>query len=150
MSRPTGGLPVGKAKVAMKIYSAVVSQVVPVGFTDLAEAADELPGREISEDRVRLRVGRRAGTGLGGATRFAGTLRTGAGLLPPIKVEVVVSAWSVHRSEVAIHPITSLGQLDSLRAQRFYNAAHSILRLVIDRLNAELPVEVPVELQLAA
>jgi hypothetical protein len=134
----------------MKIYSAVVSEVVPVGFADLAQAADELPGMEITADRARLKVHGRLGTGLAGASRFAGTLRTTSPLLPSLKVEVVVSPWSPGRSEVAIEPITNLGELDSLRANRFYNAARSVLPEVIDHLFAELPVEAPAALPLAA
>ena len=45
----------------MKVYSPVVSQVVPVGFADLAQAADELPGQELTDDRVRLKVHGRVG-----------------------------------------------------------------------------------------
>jgi hypothetical protein len=134
----------------MKVYSAVVSQVVPVGFADLAEAADQLSGQEVAEDRVRLTVKAHAGTGLAGATRFAGTLGTSAGLFPPVKVEMVVSPWSAGWSEVAIHPVGNLGQFDSLRAKRFFKAAHSILPAVVERLYANLPVEVPAALPLAA
>jgi hypothetical protein len=67
-----------------------------------------------------------------------------------MKVEVVVSPWSAGRSEVAIHPITELGRLDSLRANRFFKAAEAILPLVIDQLDAELPREAPATLKLAA
>jgi hypothetical protein len=135
----------------MKVYSAVVSQVVPVGFADLAQAADKLPGQEISQDRIRLKVNGRASTGLAGAIRFPGTLRTTSALLPSMKVEVVVSPWSDDRSEVAIHPITNLGPFDSLRANRFFRAAGSILPVVIDRLRAEVPMEeAPAILGLAA
>jgi hypothetical protein len=134
----------------MKIYSQVVSQVVPVGFADLAQAAQELPGQEITEHRIRLKVHGPAGTGLVGAVHFAGTLRTPSALLPSTKVEVVVTPWSADRSEVAIHPITNLGQLDSRRARRFYQAAGSILPVVIDRLYGELSVEVPARVELAA
>jgi hypothetical protein len=135
----------------MKFHSAVVSQVVPVGFAGLAQAAGQLPGQEFSEDRIRLKVHGRAGTGLAGAMRFAGTLRTTSSLLPSMKVEVVVSPWSADRSEVAIHPITNLGSFDSLRANRFFKAADSILPFVIDRLRTEVPVEeAPAILGLAA
>lgn len=132
------------------VYSAVVSQVVPVGFADLAQAVDQLSGQQLTEDRTRLKVNGSVGTGLAEEIHFAGTLRTTSALLPPIKVEVVVSPWSAGRSEVAIHPKTNLGQLDSLRANRFYKAALSILPVVIDRLNAAVPVEVPDALELAA
>jgi hypothetical protein len=125
----------------MKVYSAVVSEVVPVGFADLAEAADQLLGQDLTDGRIRLNVHDRVGTGLAGAIRLAGTLRTASALLPPMKVEVVVSPWSSDRSEVAIHPVTNLGHFDSLRANRFFKAAGSILPVVIDRLNAQLPVE---------
>jgi hypothetical protein len=134
----------------MKIYSAVVSEAVPVGFADLAQAADQLPGQDFTEGRSRLTVHGRVGTGLAGAIHFAGTLHTASALLPAMKVEVVVSPWSTGRSEVAIHPITKLGQLDSLRANRFFKSARSVLPVLIDRLNAELPVEVPAPLQLVA
>jgi hypothetical protein len=135
----------------MNVYSAVVSQVVPVGFADLAQAADELTGLELSEDRIHLNVHGRVGTGLAGAIRFAGTLRKTSAPLPSMKVEVVISPWSDGQSEVAIHPVSNLGQLDSLRANRFFKAARSILPAVIDRLNAGRATEkVPAALKLAA
>jgi len=134
----------------MKIYSAVVSQVVPVGFADLAQAADKLPGMEMTGGRARLRVHDRVGTGLAGAVRFGGTLRTASPLLPSVKVELVVSPWSAGRSEVAIHPITNLGPLDSMRSNRFFESAPSVLAAAIGRLYEQLPVEVPAAVELAA
>jgi hypothetical protein len=134
----------------MNVYTPVVSEVVPVGFADLAQAAGELPGQELNSGSARLNVNRLVGTGLAGGIRFGGTLRTSSGLFPSIKVEVVVTPWSASRSEVAIHPMTNLGHLDSLRANRFYKAARSILPVVIDRLDAALPAEAPAALKLAA
>jgi hypothetical protein len=134
----------------MKIYSAVVSQVVPVRFADLAQAAETLPGLEFSEDRARLQIHGSAGAGLAGAVRYRATLRTTAALLPPMKVEVVVSPWSAGRSEVAIQPLTRLGQLDSLRSHRFFKAARAVLPAVIDRLSTDVPVAAPAEVRLAA
>ena len=133
----------------MKIYSAVVSQVVPVGFADLAQAADALPGTEIAGGRSRLTVEGHAGTGLAGAIRLSGTLRTSP-LLPSVRVELVVSPWSAGRSEVAVHPITNLGPLDSMRSNRFFESARSVLGAAIDRLYEQLPVEVPAAVELAA
>jgi hypothetical protein len=133
----------------MKAYSAVVSQVVGVGFEDLAKAAEELPGSDVAEGQVRLEVRGRVGTGLAGGIRFGGTLRT-TSWLPPVQVEVVVSPWSAGCSEVAIHPISNIGQLDSRRANRFYEAARSVLPLVVDYLNVELPSKAPAALALAA
>lgn len=133
----------------MRIYSAVVSDVVPVGFADLSQAAEKLPGEEITDMRARLKVHEGAGSGLAGAIRFSGAIQT-APLLPSIKVEVVVSPWSAGRTEVAIQPVTNLGHLESLRAARFFKAARSILPHLIERLYAELPVEVPAPVQLAA
>jgi hypothetical protein len=132
----------------MKVYSAVVSRVVAAGFADLIQAANALPGQEFTSNRGRLKVDNRVATDLADEIHFDATLRTTA-LLPSLKVEVVVSPWSADRSEVAIHPITRLGQLDSYRARRFFNAAHSVLPVVIDHLNAEL-VEAPAALKLAA
>ena len=109
----------------MKVYSPVVSQVVPVGFAELAQAADGLPGQELTQDQARLKVHDLIGPGLAGAIRYGGTLRTTPALLHTVKVEVVVSPWSAGRSEVAIHPITNLGHLDSGRANRFYQAART-------------------------
>ncbi|HUJ67603.1 MAG TPA: hypothetical protein VLX59_18805 [Acidimicrobiales bacterium] len=134
----------------MTVYSAVVSETVEAGFADLAQAAGHLPGQEVKQDRTSLTVHGPLDPGLAGAIRFSGTLRTSSPLLPSVKVEVVVSPWSAGRSEVAIHPLTHLGDLESFRARRFFNAARSILPLVIDRLSAELPVETPVPLGLAA
>lgn len=132
----------------MDIRSAVVSQVVPVGFADLAEAADLLPGVEVTRGRTRLRVETPLGTGLAGAVRFGGSLRSSA-LLPSIRVEVVVSPWSAGHSEVAIHPVTNLRRLDSQRAERFYRAALSVLPVLIDRLGSAATTEAAV-LELAA
>ncbi len=131
------------------VYSPVVSQLVPVGFDDIVDAADELPGQALSEDRIRLKVHGRVGAGVPGAIRYAGTLWTTSAPFPAMKVEVVVSPWSASRSEVAIHPITNLGQFDSLRASRFFKAAYSMLPVVIDRLNAELAVQASAALPLA-
>jgi hypothetical protein len=135
----------------MKVYSAVVSEVVPVGFADLAQAADGLAGQEFAHNGARLTVHDRVGTGLAGAIRLGGTLRTSA-LLPSLKVKVVVSPWSASHSEVALHPITNLGGFDSIRSNRYFKAANSLLPAVVDRLEAERPVEAPVavQLQLAA
>ena len=41
-------LSVNRGDVGMKVYSAVVSQVVDVGFHDLAKVADKLPGQELA------------------------------------------------------------------------------------------------------
>lgn len=131
-------------------YTEVVSQVAPLGFADLAGAADELPGQEFTDGRDRLVVHGPVGPGFAGALRFAGTLRTQSPLLPRVKVEVVVSPWSAGRSEVAIHPLTHLGRFDSRRANRFYKAASSVLALVIDRLEARIPQQAPAVAALAA
>jgi hypothetical protein len=134
----------------MNVYSLVVSQVVPLGFADLAQTGDELSDQELTEDRVRLKIHGPVGASLAGAIRFAGTLRTTPAVLPAMKVEVVVSPWSAGQSEVAIHPMTNLGQPTSLRAKRFAKAARSILPVVLDRLEAALPVEAPAALERAA
>jgi hypothetical protein len=134
----------------MKVYSPVVSEVIPVGFADLAPAVDVLSGQELDGGGARLNVHRPVGTGFAGGIRFDGTLRTTSALFPSLKVEVVVSPWSAGRSEVAIHPVTNLGHLDSFRATRFYTAARSTLPAVIDRLTAGVPVEAPIALKLAA
>jgi hypothetical protein len=134
----------------MNVYSPVVSEVIPVRFADLAPALDVLHGQELNDGSARLNVDRPVGAGIAGGIRFVGTLRTTSALLPSFKVEVAVSPWSAGRSEVAIHPITDLGHLDSFRANRFYTAARSILPLVIDRLTAGLPAKAPAALKLAA
>jgi hypothetical protein len=134
----------------MKVYSPVVSEVMPVGFAALAPAVDVLSGQELIGGAAQLNIHRPVGTGVAGGIRFGGTLRTTSVLFPSLKVEVVVSPWSAGRSEVAIHPVTNLGHLDSFRATRFYTAARSILPAVIDRLTAGVPVEAPAALKLAA
>ena len=133
----------------MEIHSSVVPQVVPVGFADLAQAADRLPGTAVAKGDTRLEVEGRAGAGLADAVRYRATLRTAA-LLPPLKVEVVVSPWSAGKSEVAIHPVSNLRRLDSLRAKRFFKAALTVLPVLVDRLSAEVAAEVPAVLELAA
>jgi hypothetical protein len=131
-------------------YTAVVSQVAPAGFADLAQAAEEFPHGEVTDGRVRLSVHGRAGRWLPGMVRLTGTLHTNSLLLPRARVEVVISPWSAGRSEVAIHPITHLGKADSLRSGRFFEAARSILPKLIERLDAELRVEAPPVPALAA
>lgn len=133
----------------MQIQSSVVPQVVPVGFADLAQAADRLPGSVVAEGDTRLEVEGRAGAGLADAVRYRATLRTSA-LLPPLKVEVVVSPWSAGKSEVAIHPVSNLRGLDSLRAKRFFKAALSVLPVLVDRLAVEAAGDVPAVFELAA
>lgn len=133
----------------MQIHSAVVPELVPIGFADLAEAAERLPGTSLEEGGIRLKVGTRAGSGLAGALRFNGSLRTSV-LSPAMKVEVVVSPWSAGLSEVAIHPMTSIGSLSSLRAKRFFKAALAILPALIAHLSANAPVEAPTPVELAA
>jgi hypothetical protein len=134
----------------MKVYSPVVSEVIPVGFADLAPAVDVLSGQELNCGSARLNLHRPAGTSVAGGTRLAATLRTTSALFPSLKVEVVVSPWSAGRSEVAIHPVSNLGDLDSFRSNRFYKAARSILPAVIDRLTPDVPVKAPAALKLAA
>jgi len=134
----------------IEIHSAFVSQVEKIGFADLAEAADELAGRELTSGSARLNVGERCGTGLAGAVCYSGTLRTGSLLIPSVKVEVVVSPWSAGRSEIGIRPLTRLGQAESLRANRFYNAARAILPDLIEELRAHLPQDSSAGLVLAA
>jgi hypothetical protein len=131
-------------------YTAVVSQVAPAGFADLAQAAEELPHGEVTDGPVRLSIRGQAGQSLPGMVRLAGTLRTGSLLLPWARVEVVISPWSAGRSEVAIHPITHLGRIDSLRSGRFFEAARSILPRLIEHLESGLRVEVPAVRALAA
>ena len=131
-------------------YTEVVSQVVPVGFADLACAAEELSGWEAPAGRARLQVQGPYGRQYEGMVRLGGVLRTGSLLLPKVRVEVIVSPWSAGRSEVAIHPITNLGQFDSLRANRFFEAARAVLPALVDHLSAEAPVEAPKVPALAA
>ena len=132
-----------------QILSSVVPQVVPVGFADLAQAADRLPGTAVAAGDTRLEVGGRSGAGFADAVRYRATLRTSA-LLPSLKVEVVVSPWSAGKSEVAIQPVTNLRRLDSLRAKRFFKAALSILPVLVEHLLAGAPAEAPAVLELAA
>ena len=134
----------------MDIYSAVVSQVIPMGFADLAQAAEDLAGVDIASGQARLKIHGHAGAGAVGAIRFAGTLRASSPLLRSVKVEVVVSPWSAGQSEVGIQPLGNLGSFDSIRFDRFFKAANSILPVLIDRLYTELPVEVPETVELAA
>lgn len=131
-------------------YSEVVPQVVRVGFADLAQAAEGLPGCQFAAGRTRLQVHGPVGKALEGMIRLGGTLRTGSVLVPRVTVEVVVSPWSAGRSEVAIHPITPLGPIDSLRARRFFEAAGSVLPALIAHLSAQAPVEAPAVPALAA
>ena len=134
----------------IEIHSAFVSQVEPLGFADLADAVDELPGQAIAAGRARLNIRERSGSGLAGAVCYRGTLRTGSVLVPSVKVEVVVSPWSAGKSEVGIRPLANLGHTDSFRANRFYSAARSVLPALVDELRARLPEESDSAMALAA
>jgi hypothetical protein len=58
---------------------------------------------------------------------------------------------TVGRNEVAIHPLSKLGSFDSCRANGLFKAAGSVLPVLIDGLNAELPLEeAPARLEPAA
>jgi hypothetical protein len=133
-----------------EIHSAFVSQVAPIGFADLAEAFDELAGTEVSAGRAKLHIQQRTGTGFAGAAYYRGTLRTGSALIPTVKVEVVVSPWSSTRSEIGLRPLSNLGHFDSLRSNRFYNAARTVLAEVFDKLLSDLSTDDSADLVLAA
>lgn len=134
----------------IEIHSAFVSQVEKIGFADLAEAADELAGQEVTSGSARLSLRERCGNGLAGAVGFSGTLRTGSLLFPSVKVEVVVSPWSAGKSEIGIRPLARLGHTESFRANRFYNAARAILPDLVEELRAHLPQDSSAGLVLAA
>lgn len=133
-----------------EIHSAFVSQVEQVEFAELADALDQLAGREVTAGRVSLHIGERSGTGFAGAVYYEGTLRTGSLLVPTVKVEVVVSPWSSTRSEVGIRPLTNLGRFDSLRSNRFYRSARSALEAVSEMISSDLGSAGSPELVLAA
>ena len=133
-----------------EIHSAFVSQVEPVEFELLSRAFDGLAGAEVTAGRATLQVGAPTGTGFAGTVYYSGTLRTGSLLVPSVKVEIVVSPWSSTRSEIGIRPLTHLGSFDSLRSNRFYSAARSVLQAVFNQLRSGLPAEVSTDLELAA
>ncbi len=134
----------------IEIHSAFVSQVEHIGFADLADAADELTGHEITSGSARLTVRQRSGSGLAGAVCYSGTLRTGSLLIPAVKVEVVVSPWSAGKSEIGIRPLANLGHTESFRANRFYNAARAVLPALVDELRSQLHEDTSAGLVLAA
>ena len=134
----------------IEIHSAFVSQVEPLGFADLADAVAELPGQDIAAGRARLSIRERSGTGLAGAVCYRGTLRTGSIVIPSVKVEVVVSPWSAGKSEIGIRPLANLGRTDSIRANRFYDAARSVLPALVGELRARIPEETASSMVLAA
>lgn len=133
-----------------EIHSAFVSQVAPVGFADLAVAFDQLAGTEISAGKARLQIQGRTGSGFAQTVYYRGVLRTGSRLVPSVKVEIVVSPWSASRSEIGLRPLTHLGHFDSLRSNRFYQAARTVLSAVFDRVLTHVPEDDSAELVLAA
>ena len=124
------------------IQSTFVSQVADLGFADAVDAADRMVGQEITVGRTRLNISARLGDGLAGAVWYAGTLRTGSSLIPSVRVDVVISPWSAGRTEVGIRPLSRIGRAESLRAQRFFDAAWSVVPVLADELAqvAEAPV----------
>jgi hypothetical protein len=127
------------------IHSSFVAQVAPVGFADAADVVEDLSGQTVGTGRARLEIGERIGNGLAGAVWYHGVLRTGAPLMPPVKVDIVVSPWAAGRTEIGIRPLGRLGRLDSLRANRFFDAAWSVMPELVDRLAVAAPVPVPVQ-----
>ena len=125
------------------IESSYVSQVARIEFSDAAGAADDLTGQEISAGRVRLEIHQRVRDGVPGAVSYQGVLRTGSALIPSVKVDVVLSPWSADRTEIGIRPLSRLGRSDSFRANRFFDAAWSVLPVLVDRVESRLPVEAP-------
>jgi hypothetical protein len=132
------------------IHSSFVAQVAPIGFADAAEAAEGLVGREIVTGRARLQVTGHAGAGIAGAVWYSGVLRTG-GLVPPVRVDLVISPWSAGRTEIGIRPLNRLGHFQSFRARKFFEAAWSLIPQLVAEL-APVAVEAPVpsDLQVAA
>lgn len=133
-----------------EIHSAFVSQVEPIEFDVLSGAFAELAGQEVAAGRATLHIGAPTGTGFAGTVYYGGTLRTGSFLVPSVRVEIVVSPWSSSRSEIGIRPLSGLGSFDSLRSNRFYNAARSVLRVAFDQLRGDLSKDDSAELVLAA
>ena len=124
------------------IQSTFVSQVAPLGFADAIDAAERLVGREIRAGKARLEINARLGDGLAGAVWYSGLLRTGSGVIPAVRVDVVISPWSAGRVEVGLRPLTRIGRSESLRARRFFDAAWAVVPELSDELGrvAETPV----------
>lgn len=133
-----------------EIHSAFVSQVAPVEFVALSEGVDRLAGSRIVAGKAKLEIHERTDTGFVGAVYYRGVLRTGSAIIPTVKVEIVVSPWSSTRSEIGLRPLTGLGHFDSLRSNRFYNAARETLAALFDEVLATLPSDEAPELVLAA
>ena len=123
------------------IQSTFVSQVAKLGFADATDAGDRMTGQEITASKARLEFGNRIGDGLGGAVWYAGVLRTGSPFIPAVRVDVVVSPWSAGRVEVGIRPLGRLGRGESIRANRFFDAAWAVLPELVAELGrvAERP-----------
>lgn len=133
-----------------EIHSAFVSQVAPVGFADLAEGFEKLAGTEIVAGKAKLQIHDRSGTGFADALYYRGALRTGSALVPTVKVEIVVSPWSSSRSEIGLRPLTNLGHFDSLRSNRFYDAARAVVARLFESLAADVATDDSDDLVLAA
>jgi hypothetical protein len=133
-----------------EIHSAFVSQVEKIDFDDLARSVEGLAGQEITAGRASLQIGELSGHGFAGAAYYRGTLRTGSLLVPSVNVELVVSPWSSTRSEIGIRPLTNLGRIDSLRSNRFYGAARSVLQVAADRVRRDTATADSAALVLAA
>jgi hypothetical protein len=125
------------------IISTFVSHVVPLGFADAADAADRLAGTDVTAGRVRLEVKERIGDGFAGAVWYRGVLHGSGALLPPVRVDIVVSPWSAGRTEVGLRPLSRIGRADSFRAGRFFAAAWAILPRFTEELAARRATGAP-------
>lgn len=132
------------------ITSTFVSQVVPVGFADAADAADRLTGARVEAGRASLEFKGRIGHGLAGAVWYEGVLRTGHSLFPTVRVDIVVSPWSAGRTEIGLRPLTRIGRPDSFRANRFFAAAWDVLPRLLEQVGTGRPAEAPVTAGLVA
>ena len=118
-----------------------VSSTIDLGYADAAEAIEKLVGQEISTGSTRLVIEDQLAGDVGGATWFAGVLRSSSPLARPIRVDVVVSPWSAHRTEIGIRPLARLGHLDSLRTRRFVASAWDVLPQLTGRLDRPVVAE---------
>lgn len=129
--------------MSVAMVQTFVSNVAEVGYADAVEAMETRVGHEVVVGGVRLHLQVQTVDSVSGMTWMSGVLHTGSALSRPVKVDVVLSPWSAHRTEVGIRPISRTGAPDSLRTRRFLDAAWAVLPELTARVSEGRAVDAP-------
>jgi hypothetical protein len=121
-----------------EIRSAFVARTAELDYADAVGVVESLVGQEIAAGSGRLTIGARVADRPGVGAAFSGRLHTGAFLVPPVPVEIMVSPWSATRVEFGIGPLGRLGRPGSYRLNRFFGAAWPLVDTLIDHVGDRL------------